>query len=235
MGKLKHYGFFAILLVASVCIGYLVTLQISPDRAVLVAGIILVTLPLCYVIYNFERNKPSAFSIVLIALFAGAAVAGRTVLYLFPGVKPVAAIIIIGGICFGKEFGFLSGCMSMLVSNFIFSQGYWTVWQMFGMGLIGYLAGIFFYRIRIKKIWLVAVYTFVATTILYGFVVDTGSLLFYLGMRNLNFSEMWSVYAAGSIFNVTHGISATLFSTVLLKPLSRAADRVKQKISVYKI
>ena len=34
--------------------------------------------------------------------------------------------------------------MTMLTSNMIFGQGPWTPWQMFAMGIIGFLAGVLF-------------------------------------------------------------------------------------------
>ncbi len=53
------------------------------------------------------------------------------------------------GVVFGGEAGFLVGAMTMLVSNMLLSQGPWTPWQMFCMGIIGFLAGVLF-----RKGWL---------------------------------------------------------------------------------
>ena len=47
----------------------------------------------------------------------------------------MTAIIIITGIAFGTESGFLAGTISEFVSNFIFGQGPWTQWQMFALGI----------------------------------------------------------------------------------------------------
>ena len=58
--------------------------------------------------------------------------------------------------------------MTMLASNVLFSQGPWTPWQMFAMGIIGFLAGILF-----RKGWLrrtrtaLCVYGALAATISY--------------------------------------------------------------------
>ena len=41
---------------------------------------------------------------------------------------------------FGWETGFLVRAVTMLTSNVLFSQGPWTPWQMFAMGIIGFLA-----------------------------------------------------------------------------------------------
>ena len=63
---------------------------------------------------------------------------------MLPQFKPVLALTIIAGVAFGGEVGFLVGAMTMLTSNMIFGQGPWTPWQMFAMGIIGFLAGVLF-------------------------------------------------------------------------------------------
>ena len=69
-------------------------------------------------------------------------VAGRRVFAPVPFFKPVAAVAILCGAGLGAQAGFLCGAMIMLVSNFMFGQGPWTVWQMLAFGLIGYFAGL---------------------------------------------------------------------------------------------
>ena len=51
------------------------------------------------------------------------------------------ALTIIAGVAFGGETGFLVGAITMLTSNMLFSQGPWMSWQMFTVGIIGFLAG----------------------------------------------------------------------------------------------
>ena len=60
--------------------------------------------------------------------------------FMLPEFKPVVAMTILAGVAFGGETGFLVGAMTMLVSNMLFSQGPWTPWQMFAMG-VNRLAG----------------------------------------------------------------------------------------------
>ena len=71
-------------------------------------------------------------------------VAGRAAFFMLPEFKPVVAMTILAGVAFGGETGFLVGAMTMLVSNMLFSQGPWTPWQMFAMGIIGWLAGVLY-------------------------------------------------------------------------------------------
>lgn len=46
---------------------------------------------------------------------------------------------------------FLVGAVTMLVSNVLFSQGPWMPWQMFRMGMIGFLAGMPFRKGRLCR------------------------------------------------------------------------------------
>ena len=74
----------------------------------------------------FEGRKPKARELVLIAALCALAVAGRAALFMLPGFKPVAALVILSGVAFGGETGFLVGAMSMLTSNVLFGQGPWN-------------------------------------------------------------------------------------------------------------
>ena len=78
---------------------------------------------------GFESRKPGAREVVILAVMSAIAVASRAVFVMIPFVKPILGIIMITGIAFGVEAGFLTGAVSALVSNFIFGQGPWTPWQ----------------------------------------------------------------------------------------------------------
>ena len=103
----------------------------------------------------FESRKPRAREIVPIAVMSAIAAIGRFAFAMLPQFKPVAAIVIITGMSFGPEAGFLTGAVSALVSNFFFGQGPWTPWQMFAFGVLGFLAGLLYkYKIIINFITL---------------------------------------------------------------------------------
>ena len=94
----------------------------------------------------FEGRKPQARELVLVASLCALGVAGRAAFFMLPQFKPVLALTIISGVALGGETGFLVGAMTMLASNVLFSQGPWTPFQMFAMGIIGFLAGVLFRR-----------------------------------------------------------------------------------------
>ena len=86
---------------------------------------------------RLEAERRRARDIMPIVVMTALAVAGRLIFAPVPAVKPVTALIIITGLCFGRDEGFITGALTMLVSNIFFGQGPWTPWQMFTMGLIG--------------------------------------------------------------------------------------------------
>ena len=94
---------------------------------------------------RFEARKPKARELVLLAVMCALATASR-LLILIPDFKPITAIVMLTGIALGAEAGFLTGAVSAFASNFFFSQGPWTPWQMMAYGVGGFLAGLLFYR-----------------------------------------------------------------------------------------
>jgi hypothetical protein len=94
----------------------------------------------------FERRKPRAREVVLIAMMSALTVASHTFFHIAFPVQIGTAMVVISGISLGPEAGFLIGAMSRFVCNFYMGQGAWTPWQMFCWGLLGFLAGIAFNR-----------------------------------------------------------------------------------------
>ena len=100
---------------------------------------------------TFEGRNPRARELVVTAVLCALGVAGRAAFFMLPQCKPVLALTILAGAALGGETGFLVGAATMLVSNILFSQGPWTPWQMLGMGLCGFLAGLVFHRGRAPR------------------------------------------------------------------------------------
>ena len=93
----------------------------------------------------FEGRKPQARELVIIAVLCALAIAGRVVIPL-PHCKAVFAVIMLAGIAFGPEAGFMVGAVTAFASNFFYGQGPFTPWQMFAYGAGGMLAGFCFRR-----------------------------------------------------------------------------------------
>ncbi len=99
----------------------------------------------------FERRKPKAREIVLIAMMCALTVTVQLVCEMTVAIRAGTAIIIVSGIALGPEAGFLIGSLARFVLNFYVGQGPWTPWQMFCWGLLGFLAGLAFNRTTVEK------------------------------------------------------------------------------------
>ena len=64
----------------------------------------------------FEGRKPQARELVILAVLCALAVAARVAIPI-PGLKAIFGVIMIAGIAFGPESGFLVGAVSALASN----------------------------------------------------------------------------------------------------------------------
>lgn len=91
---------------------------------------------------SFEKKDVAAEKIILIALHSALAVAGRVIFAAIPSVQPASFIIIMTGIVFGGEMGFMTAAVTALASNMLLGQGPWTPWQMFFWGIMGLVAGL---------------------------------------------------------------------------------------------
>ncbi|TBL77644.1 ECF transporter S component [Paenibacillus thalictri] len=176
----------------------------------------------------FERRKPQARELVVIAVLAAIAVAGRAAFFMLPQFKPVVAVVIIAGVCFGAEAGFLVGAASGFVSNFFFGQGPWTPWQMFCFGLIGFLAGILFKKGLLGKSKLpLCVFGGLSTYFIYGGIINIGSLL--MVTPQFSWQALLAFYATSFWFDVVHAIATVFFLFVISQPMIEKLDRIKIK------
>lgn len=179
----------------------------------------------------FESRRPQAREIVVAAVMCAAAVAGRAVFFMVPEFKPVMALTIISGAALGCETGFMVGAMSMLVSNMIFSQGVWTPWQMFAMGITGFLAGLIFYgrRAGIKKVALCVFGGFCAVFI-YGGIMNPASALMW--MQEINAGVLLATYASGLPVDLVHAAATVLFLWFISEPMIEKIDRIRVKYGI---
>ena len=176
----------------------------------------------------FESRKPQARELVIIAVLCAIGVAGRAAFFMLPQFKPVAALTMIAGVAFGGETGFLVGAMTMLASNVMFSQGPWTPWQMFCMGIIGFLAGVLF-----RKGWLlrsrVSLCGFgaLAVLLIYGGIMNLASAL--LWSNDFNWKIILSYSISGFPMDCVHAAATWLFLWFAAEPMLEKLDRVKVK------
>lgn len=177
----------------------------------------------------FEGRKPKARELVIIAVLCALSVAGRAVFFMLPQFKPVLAMTIIAGVAFGGETGFLVGAVTMLVSNILFSQGPWTPWQMFAMGLIGFLAGVLYRKGMLRRTKAsLCVFGALSAVIIYGGIMNPSTALIW-GGESLNMKMIMSYYLTGFPMDCIHAASTVLFLLFLSEPMLEKLDRIKVK------
>ena len=180
----------------------------------------------------FEGRSPKAREIAAVAVLTAAAVAGRLAFYMLPQFKPVLAVVVISGAAFGGGTGFLVGSLSMLLSNFIFGQGPWTPWQMFSMGIVGFISGLLFSRGMLpKKREVVALFGFFAAVVIYGGIVNPSTL--FIMHNEVTVASVTAAYAAGLPLDIIHGAASLGFLFVLAPPLLKKLDRLRTKYEFF--
>ena len=134
-GKVSSRTWFALgLMLILVPLLLFFSVKIWSGRKYLLCSLIVVIAAMLPFFMMFEGRRPKAREIMVIAVLCALGVAGRAAFFMVPGFKPVAALVILSGVSFGGEAGFLVGSLTMLVSNMFMGQGPWTPWQMFALG-----------------------------------------------------------------------------------------------------
>ncbi len=85
----------------------------------------------------FERRRPDAKLVALVAALAALAVAARVLFAAVPNVQGTTDVALLSGYVLGPAPGFMVGALAALASNLFLGQGPWTPWQMVGWGAAG--------------------------------------------------------------------------------------------------
>lgn len=177
--------------------------------------------------FTFETRKPQARELVTIAVMCALSVTARVVVVI-PNFKPTTAVIMLTGIALGPEAGFMTGAISAFASNFFFSQGPWTPWQMMAYGFGGFLAGVLFHkRFPVRNPIALAVFGFVTILGVVGPLLDCCTL-FTVSSR-ITWKYALAVFAAGLPVNFQHALACGATMLIFSKPLLTKLERLKIK------
>jgi prenyltransferase beta subunit len=176
----------------------------------------------------YERTRPDARIVALVATLAAFAALGRIAFAAFPNVKPTTDIVLISGYALGAGPGFVVGALAALVSNFFFGQGPWTPWQMAGWGATGLIgAGLAVVTRRKINRWPLAI---VCGVVGFAFTVlqDMGDWVTY---SDHSAAQLGVYVGKGVGFDAVHAagcfVFALAFGPALLRSVSRFATRLQ--------
>lgn len=178
--------------------------------------------------FRFESRRPQARELVILAVMAALAAVSRVVFAFSPYLKTITGIIMITGIAFGAEAGFLTGAVAAFASNFFFGQGPWTPWQMFAYGFGGFFAGLIFHKHKSwRKPWILAPFGFLTILLLVGPMLDSCTV--FTVLTKFTKKNILIIYGQGVPVNITHGIGAALTLFFVSRPLLSKLERLQTK------
>ncbi len=178
----------------------------------------------------YERRRPPARVVALVAALAALAVVGRLAFAPIPNVKPTTDIVLFAGYALGGVPGFVVGAITALASNVFFGQGPWTAWQMVAWGGVG-AGGALLARVmrgREPNRWQLAA-ACAAAGAAFGAFMDVYQWTF-LGEQS---AGGYAAVAATSLpYNAAHVIGNIVFCLVLGPTFIRALHRYRRRFEV---
>lgn len=178
---------------------------------------------------QLQLLKLKEWLIVIGFVFGGAAL--RVPMQAIPSAEPITFFAILAGWLFGKRKGFLTGAAAGYFSNFFMfgGQGPWSIFQMLGWGIAGFLGGfvkdikpsknyfVFWFKSIIPILLIVVI-----STLVFEVIMNVSWILF------MPYS-IFALFLSGLPFLVIHLSSNILFS--LLLPFARKVIYEKGKFN----
>lgn len=191
----------------------------------LVSFIILASLMLPF-FARFEIRQIEGREVVILAVLAALAAIGRVPFAGLPSVQPTSFVIIMTGLVFGAESGFIVGAIAALVSNVFLGQGPWTPWQMYAWGMMGMTAGILRNRKWMASMWGKSTFGFV-WGFLFGWFMNVWIIV--SNMSGFSWAFVIGIYAASVKHDLAHALSNVVFLVLFSASWLRIMKRFKKK------
>jgi Squalene-hopene cyclase C-terminal domain len=175
----------------------------------------------------FERSRPTARLVGLVAALAALAVAGRLLLAPIPNVVATTDIVLFTGYAIGGAPGFAVGALSALISNFWLGQGPWTPWQMAGWGLVG-LGGAGLAAITARRLGRVGLAVACGVAgLAYGALLDFSVMATYGGEQSID--RYLALSVRGIPFNIAHAVGNITLALIAGPALVRMLERFRSR------
>lgn len=171
----------------------------------------------------FEKSKPSVEYIVMLAVLIAISVVANFIGSI-SHIEIAFFIVIMTGVVFGKESGFLVGALSIIVFELISGAGIgtWTPYQMIGFGLLGYTSGLF--ANKMESLPFRAIFG-----LLWGFIYGwiTNISMFYFVPISL--PSIISTYTASIFFDASRGVCTLVLLVIAYTWFKEIFQRNKEK------
>jgi energy-coupling factor transport system substrate-specific component len=177
----------------------------------------------------YERSRPDARIVALVATLAAFAALGRIAFAAVPNVKPTTDIVLVSGYALGGAPGFVVGATAALISNFFFGQGPWTPWQMVGWGATGLIgAGLALVARRQIGRWPLAM---VCAVVGFAFTAlqDFGDWVTY---SDHSAAQLGVYVGRGIAFDAVHAAGCFVFALAFGLGLARSIARFAARLQV---
>jgi energy-coupling factor transport system substrate-specific component len=175
----------------------------------------------------FERSRPPARLIGLVAALAALAVAGRLLLAPIPNVVATTDIVLFTGYAIGGAPGFAVGALSALISNFWLGQGPWTPWQMAGWGLVG-LGGAGLAALTARRLGRIGLAVACGVAgLAYGALLDLSVMVTYGGEQSIE--RYLALSVRGIPFNIAHALGNVTLALIAGPALVRMLERFRSR------
>lgn len=195
-------------------------------NAYLLLSFVIIAITMIPFFARFEMRKISSREIVILAILAAIAAVSRVPFAPLPSVQPTSFVIIVTGLVFGAESGFIVGAVAAIVSNIFLGQGPWTPWQMYAWGMIGMTAGLFRNTWWMKQMWGKLVFGFI-WGYLFGWFMNFWIIV--SAIENFTWEFFISIYVASIYFDLAHGLSNVFFLLIFSASWLRILNRFKRK------
>jgi energy-coupling factor transport system substrate-specific component len=194
------------------------------------ASLVLLGLALAAGFAWYERERPPARVVAVVAALAALAVVGRLAFAAIPNVKPTTDIVLFAGYALGAIPGFAVGAVTAIVSNIFLSQGPWTVWQMAGWGVVG-VAGAFLARfLRGRE---PSRFTLAAVCGVAGLAFGAWMDVYQWTLAARQDLDTYVAVAGTSLpYNIAHAVGNVVFCLLIGPAFLRALARYRRRLEV---
>jgi energy-coupling factor transport system substrate-specific component len=134
-----------------------------------------------------------------------------------PNVKPVAFVVIVGGVVGGPLVGFAVGWLSITLSDVVspYGAGIWTLETSSFMAIVGLLAGLLWHHARFLNRWKLTVGGFILT-IMYDVGTSIVDALIFSYPWFASVLALYVPFLAGSVSPYPFGLAHELTTAILL-------------------